>query len=122
MKALFIALCLTLFAGTATAAGTGPPGTEIIPGCENLVDRTAESTPAAGYCAGVLNTLMLLSQANPLICLPNGITTLELAYTVLLWKKEPEKLIHEFVGLAAIALTVSYPCPMEDENVQPETE
>ena len=93
----------------------GPPGGFIMPGCENLL-TDQERTPKAGYCAGVINTIMQLSKGSSLICLPEGITTPELVPAILLWKRSPTALERDFIGLAMIALTVEFPCEIEDFN------
>lgn len=103
-----LTLILLLFISIPIEAG--PNGTSIMPGCEILIDTDKESNPTAGYCAGVMNTIIALHEHIPNMCLPKNINTFEMAKVVLMWYDEPENLDYDFIGLSIMVLSVVYSC------------
>jgi hypothetical protein len=112
IKSMFFTVILAVLLICSSTVYAGPSGAYIIPGCEQLLARE-DSSPEAGYCAGVLNTIMTFAVAEDLICFPEGTSTPDLVPAILLWKAQPGSLDRDFIGLAIIALTIEFPCSVD---------
>jgi hypothetical protein len=122
-------LLLMLFVCPVMLAGSDAPsvsfGNDYLQRCKVFTESNVQEQAAAAqdsaiedfqlaYCAGYtegLQQMLLLSQARKLVCLPEGVQTVQIGRVITKWIKDHPEEAHELtVVLAREALTKAFPC------------
>ena len=115
MKRIFWTLAtIAALATTAAAAADTSSANFVLPSCKSLLARHVVEDFQQGHCAGLIEGLAFLARrATPphRSCRPAGVTTGQVARTIVRWLKQRPRRWHEnFKYLALEAMHETWPC------------
>ena len=115
MKTTFWTLAMiAALATTAAAAADTSSANFMLPACKSLLARHVVEDFQQGHCAGLIEGLAFLARrATPphRSCRPAGVTTGQVATTIVRWLKQRPRRWHEnFKYLALEAMHETWPC------------